>query len=620
MTTFSTKYLFFSFLMFSSILFSQNNLIQNRLRLAQNYEVRGQLEEAEQIYLELYRTQSQNYQIYNSLFNLKLKLKKYDEAKVLVENQIKISNSKVNLYGDLGSVYFLMGDEKKAAQVWNEALELEPENPFAYRIIANYLIENRDLETAIEVLNKGNEKSDDKTMFSYDVANLYSIVMNFEAATREYCKILSQKPKQLNLVQNKIIGYLNANKAAEPTLNTIENIYEDEEKVVFLELLANLSSRVNNDSKALELTILLDKKTSNNGSVIFNFGQKSGRSKKYKIASKAYEYIINNYKSSALYSESEIGYTKSLESELDNIPTRLDSWKPINFGAIGNLEEYYKLLTAYENLVEKYPISKVGWEAEYRTGKIYLENLKQFRKADSVFNKILDEMKSLQYIGDAYMGLAQIAIKENRLNEAEKLLNKVLSSKMTKNEILSNAQFLLAKTKMWRGDFTESINIFNETVKNTKEESVNDALEYLLILNTFKNDSTNLFSYIKSDYLVEKNEIDSAIAKFKLLADNQNLFLLKDFAAIKYAELLIALNNYQEASIFLDEVSNCDEDNIYLDRFLFLSGSNYYYGLNNSSKALQSLNRIFEEFPNSIYFNKARKIITEINTGVGNSL
>ncbi len=36
------------------------------------------------------------------------------KLKTLVENQIKISNSKVNLYGDLGSVYFLMGDEKKA--------------------------------------------------------------------------------------------------------------------------------------------------------------------------------------------------------------------------------------------------------------------------------------------------------------------------------------------------------------------------------------------------------------------------------------------------------------------------------------------------------------------------
>ncbi len=255
-----------------------------------------------------------------------------------------------------------------------------------------------------------------------------------------------------------------------------------------------------------------------------------------------------------------------------------------------------------------------------RTAKIYLENLKDYNKADSVFNKILDEMKSLQYIGDAYLGLAQISIKNNKLDEAEKFLNKVLMNKMSKDEVQHKAQFLLAKTKMWKGHFTESINIFKETIKNTKEESVNNALEYLLILNTFKNDSTNLFSYVNSDYLIEKNEIDSAIVNFKLLADNKDLFLLKDFAAIKYAELLIALNNYQEAGIFLDEVSNCDVDNIYLDRFLFLSGSNYYYGLNNSTKAMQPLNRIFEEFPNSIYFNKARKIITEINTRVGNAL
>ena len=321
-----------------------------------------------------------------------------------------------------------------------------------------------------------------------------------------------------------------------------------------------------------------------------------------------------------MYSESEIGYTKSLEAELDNRPITVESWKPIDLGERININEYKKLVSAYKNLVTKYPSSKIGWEAEYRMGKIYLENLKSLNKADSIYNKILDEMKSLQYIGDAYLGLAQISIFNNKLEDAEKLLNNVLMSRMIRDEVQNKAHFLLAKTKMWKGHFTESINIFKETIKNTSDESVNDALEYLLILNTFKNDSTNLFSYINSDYLVEKNEIDSAIINFKNLADNKDLFLIKDFAAIKYAELLLALNNYQEASIFLDEVSNCDEDNIYLDRFLYLLGSNYYYGLNNSIKAMQPLNRIFEEFPNSIYFNKARKIITEINTGVGNTL
>ena len=80
------------------------------------------------------------------------------------------------------------------------------------------------------------------------------------------------------------------------------------------------------------------------------------------------------------------------------------------------------------------------------------------------------------------------------------------------------------------------------------------------------------------------------------------------------------MNNYEEAVIFLEEVSNCDEDNIYTDRFLYLLGSNYYYGLKNENKALEPLTRIFENFPNSIYYNKARKIISEINEGVNRNL
>ena len=142
----------------------------------------------------------------------------------------------------------------------------------------------------------------------------------------------------------------------------------------------------------------------------------------------------------------------------------------------------------------------------------------------------------------------------------------------------------------------------------------------IYLLNTFKNDSTNLFSFINSDYLVEKKNFELALGEFKKLADNKSLFLLKDFAALRYAELLLALNNYTEASIFLEQISKSDEDNIFLDKFLYLSGSTYYYGLNNNDKAIEPLMRIFDEFKNSIYFSKARKIITEINERVGNTL
>ena len=173
---------------------------------------------------------------------------------------------------------------------------------------------------------------------------------------------------------------------------------------------------------------------------------------------------------------------------------------------------------------------------------------------------------------------------------------------------------------MWNGNFAESIENFNKVIGDTKKEYVNDALQYLLMINTFRKDSTNLLSFGKSDYLLEIGEFDSALVMFRKLAENENLFILKDLAGLKYSEILISLNNYQEAGIFLETISNCDEDNIFKDRFLFLLGSNYFYGLNNRNKAIDALNKLFDEFPNSIYYNKARILISKINEGIGNTL
>ena len=169
-----------------SAIIAQNLSFDNQIRLAKSFESRGQLEEAEKIYLELHNKTPHNYQVYSYLFKNLISQKKYFEAETLVEEQIKISASKVNLFGDLGSVNYLKGNEEKACQIWEEALTFEPNNPFSYRTIANYLIETRLIENAIETLERGNEVSNDPTIFSYDIANFYSITMKFEKATEEY--------------------------------------------------------------------------------------------------------------------------------------------------------------------------------------------------------------------------------------------------------------------------------------------------------------------------------------------------------------------------------------------------------------------------------------------------
>jgi len=249
--------------------FAQRNPYENQLRLAKSFEDRGELEEAEKIYYEVHNKQPQNYQLYQPLYKVLVSQKKYLKAIDLVKKQLSASKNKVALYGDLGSVYYLMGNEKMAFDAWNDALKLEPENPFAYRNIANYLIENRLIEKAIEVLKIGNELADDKTMFSYDIANLYSITMKYDEATKEYCRILAQKPTQINTIKNMILSYINANQAAGPTIKTVEEIYEEEGSTFYLHLLSDLYLKVGENSKALEAIEKYESETTRNGTAIF---------------------------------------------------------------------------------------------------------------------------------------------------------------------------------------------------------------------------------------------------------------------------------------------------------------------------------------------------------------
>ncbi len=599
---------------------AQNNPLANQIRLAKTFEAKGDFEAAEKIYAKIYDEQPKNYQFYNFYYNVLINQKKYEDALQLIQTQLSINKNNINVRGDLGTVYFLLGNEKKANEIWNEALTINPENAFAYRTIADYMIDNRIIERAIEVLEKGNSVSDDNTIFSYDIANLYSITMKYEEATREYCKILASKPKQLNMIKNKIIGYINANQAEEPTLKTVEEIYDENNEIYYLQLLADLYSRTGKDEKAFDAIIQIESETTNNGSSIFAFAQKETRFGNFNSAANAYKYIIENYTESALFSESEIGYTRSLEEELNNNSISFNNWKPINIDPPKNLSDYENLTEAYSNLVTKYPDNKIGWEAEFRMAKIYSDKLNIYEKADSIFRKITGEVRSIFYVGESNFELAKIAIKKDDLPETQKYLKKVIESRMTKPSLLNSANYLLAKTNMWKGHFSESIELFNKVIEDPKEENVNDALQYSLLLNTFKNDSTNLFLFFNADYLLERRKFNEAAAEFKKLAENKNLFLLKDFASLKYAQLLIALDNYEQIRDFLEKSGNCDEANIYQDRFLYLLGTNYYYGLNEQNKALEPLTKVLDEFPNSIYYNKARKIIGEISLGVGKSI
>ncbi|PID63141.1 MAG: hypothetical protein CR986_00285 [Ignavibacteriae bacterium] len=601
-------------------IFAQSNVSDdNQLKLAKFFETQNNYAEAEKIYSKLYKKNPKDFNFYSSYYNSLISQKKYDAAKTLVNKQLKTSTNKINIICDLGEVYYLTGDEKKANEIWDSALEIDSNDPFSYKIVSEYLIKHRNIDRAIITLQKGNTISKNPIIFSHDVAHLFSITMQFDKAAEEYCKILSESPKQIHIVRMRISNYINSPNAKEITLNILRDFCEEENKIEFYELLKDLYFQANEFEEAFDIVLRIEEIRENNGSDIFNFANNASSLNKHKIAIDAYEYFIENYPNSPLISQSEINIISEKEKELNNKSLSNEDWKPLTINK-NSINEYKELIASYQKIVTKYPNTTYEKEANYRIAEIYLNQLNDVNKADSILTKLIGTNKNFSAYNNAEYLISQVALEKNELSKAENILQKLSTKLYTTPEGKNKILFSLAKTKMWQGKFTEAISLFNELANNTKDKNVNDALQYSLIISTFKSDSTNLFFFINSDYLIEKRNFTEALTSLSKISENENLFILKDYAAIKYAEILIALDKYEEAGKFLEKKLNSDKDNIFLDRYLYLLGSNYFYGKKDKKNALIYLTRVIDEFQNSFYYNKARTLISKINTEIVKTL
>ena len=158
--------IFITIVFSTAFLFAQNNGLLNKYALAQSYEHSGDLEKASKIYEELYQREPQNNLYFESLNRTYVHLKNYAASVNLIEQEITRKAKDINLFGLLGSTYYLMGNEEKAYQVWDEPFSFLEPNPVFYRVIAAYAVERRAFDKAIDLFRRGKEISPDKIVFS----------------------------------------------------------------------------------------------------------------------------------------------------------------------------------------------------------------------------------------------------------------------------------------------------------------------------------------------------------------------------------------------------------------------------------------------------------------------
>ena len=212
----------------------------------------------------------------------------------------------------------------------------------------------------------------------------------------------------------------------------------------------------------------------------------------------------------------------------------------------------------------------------------------------------------------AFIELGNIKIQQAKLDEGEKLFQSVVRLPRANPEDKNYANYQLARIFSFRNDFESARKNLLTVMGNLKDNIANDAIEFSILLNTAKNDSSNLSLYCSAEFLTEQKRFSGAKDLYLQLSQNPQAFVFHSIAKLRATEMLIATDAYSGAIADLSLIVEEAEKNIYADKALYLQGQIYQYGLRDTVKAVQSYESLLAKFPKSLYLDEARKNIIEL--------
>ncbi len=599
-------------ILFAFSLFAQQSpMDQNQFMLAESYEQRGDFAKAVEIIETLNKKDPANIQYFNKLNSLYLQLKKYDESAALINSRINITPQDISLYGLLGSTYYTAGDRTKAYQVWDDTAEKFKTNPMTLRIISNYAIEKRDFEKAIKYLNRGKEISKDPFLYSYDLAELYQITMRYREAAGEYCDLIKANPSQYQQIENKILSYSNKPNALDETIEVVEKHKSDD--ISFSYLLARLYIEKKNYEEAFDLFKEIDKKQNTRGADLFSFGDYVYRDGEYRTASEVFKFLVDNYSDQQNIPLAKLGYAKTQEALfIQKYNAANPEWKTFFIPAKVEENEIEPVINAYQEIVKVYQHSEVAIEANLRMGILYAYYINDLDVAQNYFAIIAYDYPMSKYASLSFVELGNIKMLQAKLDDAEKLFQSVIKLPRSNVEDKSYANYQLARIFSFKNDFESARKYLMSIMGNLKDNIANDAIELSILLNTAKNDSSNLSLYCSAEFLNEQKRFSEAKDLYLQLSQNPQAFVFHSIAKLRAAEMLIATDAFSAAIADLSLIVEEAEKNIYADKALYLQGQIYQYGLKDSVKAVESYESLLAKFPKSLFLDEARQNIIEL--------
>ena len=552
---------------------------------------------------ERFLEKSQNKFYYQQLLTSYIKLERYRDANRLVERQMKKEPKNINLYVDLGYVYWCEGKKSKAEKTFAKAMDKMNPNTQQISSLAtafeNVGLYNYAIETYIVARKKLNNNNQ---FFVFELATLYEKSGRYDDMMREYLDFLEVNPamkSQMQVFLQRSMTQTDNPKLVESLRNSlVARLQKSPNSATLLDMMIWFSVQQKDFDFAFKQAKAVDMRfPEGNAEQVYKVASIAKSNEAYDVAVQGYNYIIKKGNVNPYYIKSRV----ELLGVKFNMINKNYTISPKELSTL--VAEYEQTFAELGKNVQTIPIMR-------NYANILAFHVYDVQKSADILYEIIDMKGVARKDVDAIkLELGDILIFGGEMWESALLYMQV--EKANKNDIVGAlAKLKNAKLSYYKGDFEWAKSQLDVLRASTSKLVANDAMELsLLISDNMEDDSTyvSLEYFAKADLLIYQNKLDEAWGYFDSILQINLSHALFDEILMRKAQISLKQNNFIQADSLLQTVVNFYGHDILADDALFLLGDLNETKLNNPDKAKDYYERILLDYSASLYVVEARK-------------
>lgn len=575
--------------------FAQGNLDES---LAAEYYQKGEYDKAATLYKRLLDDHSESAFYYDSYLSCLLKLKDYETAEKELKKLIKKNRNPLLYQVDLGYIYSLQGEEKKAGDRFDDIIKDMPPSEEAIRSTAAAFQRREKWEYAIKTFEEGRKKLRDPSAFIYDLAKMYGASKAYGKMFDEYIRILEINPYEFENVKQALQEVVMQDEPYDLFKKILlKKTQAEPDNLAYTDMLSWLFVQRKDFGAAFIQAKAIDKRQKEGGRRLIELAHIVANYGEFELAERIFQTVIDQGDEAAYYVPAKRGL---LDIKYARI-TQTGRYTP---------EDVASLVTAYSDFLNTYGMTRQeSGEVVLRLAEIEAQYGNQVSNATTLLKQYIETPgieKTL--VARAKLALGDYLLLAGESWDATLYYSQV--EKMFKDDPMGHeAKFRNAKLSFYRGEFEWAKAQLDVLKSSTSELIANNAMSLaLLIQDNIGMDTTEkpLKLYAEADFYIFKNMFAEAEAKLDTLNTKYPNHTLADEVLMARADIAFKKQDFTGAVGYYEKVYKEFGTDILGDDALYKAAQLYDRQLNQPEKAKELYEKLITEYPGSVYAVDAR--------------